>query len=309
MPEDVDANPMREGQGSMKGRVLVLGSGGQLGVELLRQFTVRGYEVIGRSRSELDVTDTAKVAAIIDILRPSVVVNSSAYNGVDTAEDEPLKALEVNALAVRNLAVAARRANAALVHFSTDYVFDGTKGESYGEDDLPSPANAYGVSKLAGEYYAQAYHDRAIVIRTSAVFGPAGQFTARGNFVELMLRLAAGDKPIRVVSDSFASPAYAPVLAARTVDLVERDAAGVFHGGGGVPVSWFDYAATIFRLAGVSPDLQPMLNSERRAIAKRPQYSALANTRMEELELEAFPSLESSVESYLQLRQVAVPAL
>src|SRR5689334_3943038 len=149
-------------------RAIVLGSGGQLGTELAREFKVRGYEVTGYARNELDVTDSARVEETVATLRPAVVVNSSAYNIVDAAEDDPLGALQVNALAVRTLALACRRAGATLVHFSTDYVFDGMKGEPYRETDLPHPLSDYGVSKLAGEYYAQAYHDSALVIRTSA---------------------------------------------------------------------------------------------------------------------------------------------
>src|SRR6202034_829341 len=120
-----------------------------------------------------------------------------------------------NALAVRNLALACRQIDARLVHYSTDYVFDGTLGRPYHETDQTHPLGAYAVSKLAGELYAQAYLDRPLIIRTSGVYGPAGRATNRGNFVEVMLRLAKGGQPIRVVQDLVASPAYAPLLAAR----------------------------------------------------------------------------------------------
>src|SRR4029079_3457785 len=125
----------------------------------------------------------------------------AAYNQVDVAEKEPQAAYLVNGLAVRNLAVACRQADAKLVHFSTDYVFDGTAGRAYTEQDAPRPLGAYAVSKLAGEYYANASLDDALIMRTSGVFGPAGVATARGNFVELMLRLAANGQPIKVVDD------------------------------------------------------------------------------------------------------------
>ena len=122
---------------------------------------------------------------------PALVLNAAAYNQVDVAETEPLAAFQVNALAVRNLAVACRNSDAQLVHFSTDYVFDGLAGRAYREDDPTRPLGAYAVSKLAGELYARAYLDAPLIIRTSGVFGPGGMDTARGNFVELMLRLAA----------------------------------------------------------------------------------------------------------------------
>src|SRR6202008_2364039 len=148
---------------------------------------------------------------------------------------EPLAAFLVNALAVRNLALGCRQADARFIHFSTDYVFDGFATQPYEEQASTPPLSAYAVSKLAGEVYAQAYLDHVLIVRTSGVFGPGGLRTARGNFVELMLRLASAPspQPIRVVEDHVASPAYAPVLAARTLDLLERNCNGIYHVAGG----------------------------------------------------------------------------
>jgi dTDP-4-dehydrorhamnose reductase len=287
----------------MSSKVLILGSGGQLGVELFREFSNRGYPVTGFQRNELDITDAAAVERTVAMLDPGIVVNAAAYNQVDVAEKEPLAAYQVNALAVRNLAVACRQIDALLVHFSTDYVFDGTKGSPYVETDATHPLGAYAVSKLGGELYAQAYLDHPLIVRTSGVFGPGGLNTARGNFIELMLRLAKSGQTIRVVEDHVASPTYAPVLAARTADLVEKKARGVFHIGGGTPVSWFEYARTIFRLAGVDPELRPTNEREYRTAARRPKYSALSNAKMESLGIEPFPSMETAIKSYLQLRE------
>ena len=172
-------------------RVALFGSKGQLGVELKSEFAARGYEVACFERSTVDITDAAAVERIIASVDPALVVNAAAYNQVDLAETEPLAAFQVNALAVRNLALACRNSDAQLVHFSTDYVFDGQAGRPYREEDPTHPIGAYAVSKLAGELYARAYLDTPLIIRTSGVFGPGGMDTARGNFVELMLRLAA----------------------------------------------------------------------------------------------------------------------
>ncbi len=287
----------------MNPKVLVAGSGGQLGVELVREFSRRGYQVTGFNREGLDITDPAKVEQAVAALDPGLVINSAAYNMVDVAEREPAAAYQINALAVRNLALACRQNDSRLVHFSTDYVFDGTKGTPYTEDDKPHPLGAYAVSKYAGELYAQAYLDNALIIRCSGVFGPGGLNTARGNFVELMLRLASGGQPIKVVEDHFASPTYAPVLAARTADLVERQASGVFHGGGGTAISWFEYARLIFAAAGLAPELKPTNEREYRTAARRPKFSALDNRRMAEAGVEPFPTLEAAVRSYMQLRE------
>ena len=232
---------------------------------------------------------------------PQIVLNPAAFNQVDLAEQNPVAAFQVNALAVRNIAVACRDSGAQLVHYSTDYVFDGTLGRSYTEQDATHPLGAYAVSKLAGELYAHAYIDQALVIRTSAVFGPAGVHTARSNFIEMMLRLAAGGKPIRVV-DSVASPTYAPALAERTADLLDRGATGIFHIGGGTPISWHDWAAKIFHAAGLQPDLQKTTQQAFQAAARRPQYSALSNAKMESLGIAPMPSLDDALRDYFARR-------
>jgi dTDP-4-dehydrorhamnose reductase len=230
------------------------------------------------------------------------VFNAAAYNQVDVAEKEPQAAFLVNGLAVRNLALACRQIDARLIHFSTDYVFDGRARHPYTEDDPTHPLGAYAVSKLAGELYAQAYLDRALVVRTSGVFGPGGLATARGNFVELMLRLAGARQAIRVVEDHVASPTYAPLLASRTIDLVERELSGVFHVGGGVPISWFQYARTIFELAGLDPLLLATNEREYRNPAQRPKYSALSNGKMERAGLAPMPPLREVLAQYLKER-------
>lgn len=284
----------------MSNRVVIFGAGGQLGVELVAEFSRRGFETKAFERSDVDITNRAAVEQCIADLDPAVVVNSAAYNQVDVAEKDPEAAYQVNALAVRNLALAARQTDARLVHFSTDYVFDGTAGRAYNESDKPHPLGAYAVSKYAGELYAEAYLDNPLIIRTSGVFGPAGAHTNRGNFVELMLRLAASPNPIRVVEDHFASPTYAPALAARTVDLVQKVASGVFHIGGGTPISWFEFAAKIFAAAGLKPNLRSTNEREYRTPAKRPRYSALANQRLIEFGIKAMPSLDEAIRDYMQ---------
>ncbi len=292
----------------MAKRVVVLGSGGQLGLELVQQLRGRGYEVTGWEKGEVDITDAALTERKIAVVDPKLVINSAAYNQVDVAEREPLAAFQVNALAVRSLAVACRQVDARLVHFSTDYVFDGRAGRPYTEEDRPHPMGAYAVSKYAGELYAQAYLEHPLIVRTSGVFGPGGLHTARGNFIELMLRMAASGQPIRVVEDHVASPTFAPELARRTIDLAERDEAGVFHVGGGTPISWFDYARMIFNVAGINAELQAINEREYRTLARRPRYSALSNARMEAVGLEPMPPLRAALQEYFRMRQQALSA-
>jgi dTDP-4-dehydrorhamnose reductase len=288
----------------MARRAAVIGGVGQLGVELVRELKRRGYEAVGWDRDKLDATNNAQIERVLVPWYPDVVFNCAAYNQVDVAESEPQAALQVNALAVRNLALACRQLDALFVHYSTDYVFDGAAGRPYTETDQPHPLGAYGVSKLAGEHFAQAYLDAPLLVRTSGVFGPGGLHTARGNFVELMLRLAKSAQPIRVVEDHVASPTYAPLLAARTLDLVEREQTGIFHIGGGTPISWFHYAQLIFQvgLPGQAVELQPTNEREYRTAAHRPRYSALSNAKMECLGLEPMPPLADVLRLYFAAR-------
>jgi dTDP-4-dehydrorhamnose reductase len=284
-------------------RIVVFGSLGQLGLELCTELTRRGYEVRGFERRALDISDGEKVERALAEFDPWAVFNAAAYNQVDVAEREPLAAFEANALGVRNIALACRQNDARLIHFSTDYVFDGRLGRAYVETDPTHPLGAYAVSKLAGELYVQAYLDRPIVVRTSGVFGPGGLRTARGNFPELMLRLAREGKPIRVVEDHSASPTYAPLLASRSIDLLERDMEGIFHMGGGQSISWFEFARLVFEKAGVAANLTPTNEREYRTAASRPKFSALENARMRVHKIEPMPPLAEAIEDYLVARK------
>jgi dTDP-4-dehydrorhamnose reductase len=284
-------------------RVAIFGSHGQLGVELTAEFHKRGHEVIAFDRLRVDITDPAQVEQCLAHCDPAIVLNAAAYNQVDVAEKEPQAAYLVNGFAVRNLAIACRQVDARLIHFSTDYVFDGFAGRACTEEDAPHPLGAYAVSKLAGELYARAYLDHALIIRTSGVYGPGGLDTARGNFVEMMLRLAAKGQPIRVVEDHVASPTFAPALASRTADLVERGAEGILHIGGGTPISWFDWAVKIFEAAGLNPPLKPTNEREFRTAAHRPKYSALSNGKLHALGIAPMPSLDDAIRLYLEARR------
>ncbi|MDZ4799917.1 MAG: dTDP-4-dehydrorhamnose reductase [Bryobacteraceae bacterium] len=283
----------------MADRVVIFGRAGQLGTELVRLCTERGCVTHAFGRGDVDVTNAAAVEELVIRHTPTLVYNATAYNMVDVAEREPEAAFAGNVLAVRNLSMACRNADAKFVHFSTDYVFDGETDRPYSEDDETHPLGAYAVSKLAGELFARAYTPDALIIRTCGVFGLAGVGTARGNFVETMLRLATRPDPIRVVEDYIASPTYAPELARCAVDLATLGATGIFHVGGGTPVSWFDFARTIFEEAGLNPELRPTNAREYRTPARRPRFSALSNAKMERLGVAPVMPLRDTVRAYM----------
>ena len=283
-------------------KALVLGARGQLGTELVRELFSRGHQVVGLGRDELDITRADLVEQAVALHHPDWLLNAAAYNQVDVAEREPLAAMQANGLAVRHMAVCCRNSGATLLHFSTDHVFDGTKLTPYTEEDMPRPVSAYGVSKLAGELYAQACLKKYYIVRTAGVFGPEGRTTNRGNFVELMLRMAAEGRVIRVVEDHYASPTYAPALAARSIDLLEQAPYGLYHIGGGCEISWYAYALTIFAEAGIQAEVMPTNEREYVTPARRPKHSALSNAKMESAGLKPMPPLEQALREYLKKR-------
>ena len=288
-------------------RALVLGAGGQLGTELVAEMRRRGHSVVGLGRQELDITSQAAVEQALEKHAPGWVINSAAYNQVDLAEKEPLLALKINGLAVRTIAMACQAAGATLMHFSTDHVFDGEKGTPYTEEDLPNPPSSYGISKRAGELYALAYSRELFLVRVAGVFGPAGRHTNRGNFPELVLKKAAEKSPLNVVDDFFASPTYAPALASRCIDLLEKAPFGLYHIGGGLTISWYDYALKILEVAGLDAPIQPTNHREFRTPARRPRRSALSNAKMESLGLAPMPPLEDALREYMELRKHVRP--
>lgn len=285
---------------------LVFGSTGQLGFEITRRLAQQGWRTVALSRQAVDIRQPEPVNSFIESERPVLVFNCAAYNQVDRAEAEPSEALLVNALATRNLALSCARVGARLVHFSTDYVFDGGAGRAYTEEDLPHPINAYGVSKLAGEFYVRAYLSEVLVIRTCGVFGPEGIHTAQGNFVETMLRHAHAGRPLRVVTDTIASPTFAPALAEKAVALATAGASGIYHAGGGEAISWYDFARLIFDVSQIEATLEATTRAEYSSAAARPRYSALSNGKLEAEGFGAMPALRDAVIEYFDRRETVL---
>jgi dTDP-4-dehydrorhamnose reductase len=258
-------------------RCAVLGSAGQLGRDLCPRLP---GEVLPLTRAQADLTNAASLREALTAARPDVVINCAAYNFVDKAESEPEAAFAVNAWGVRSLATVCRDLGVLLVHFSTDYVFglDTTRTMPYSSADAPGPVSVYGLSKLAGEYLVRSLCPRHLVIRTCGLYGVWGSGGKGGNFVETMLRVAGQGKPLRVVSDQVCTPSYTADVAAGTVALIEAGTTGVAHLTNAGACSWHEFAAAIFRLAGVAADLTPISSREYNAAARRPDYSVLVST-------------------------------
>jgi dTDP-4-dehydrorhamnose reductase len=278
-------------------RVFVAGAEGQLGSALVRLLEDRVAWSGGRQA--LDVRDAEAVMAAVRAARPDVIINASAYNKVDAAETETVEALAVNAGGPRHLARAAREAGALMVHVSTDYVFDGTKGSPYEEADTPHPLSAYGVSKLAGDLLVRASGAPFLIVRTSAVFGAGGSRGKGGSFVERILARARAGEPLRVVEDQVLSPTYAPDLAAAVVKLIETGVRGLFHVTGSGSTSWHGFAVAAVRRAGLDVPVQAVKAQDYAAPALRPAYSVLSNRRYLSLGLPALRGWDAAVADLL----------
>lgn len=253
---------------------LILGAKGMLGTEL--SFIFDDYQPTLWDQAELDITNKKEVEDKINKLNPELIINAAAYTDVDGAEANRELANRVNGEAVSYLVKVANKLNAILVHYSTDYVFDGQKKEGYLEKDTPRSINAYGQSKLIGE--KAVYHNchSYYLIRTSWLYGKNGR-----NFVDTMIQLGRNKKEIRVVNDQFGKPTYAYDLAQKTRALIESQREyGIFHVTNEGVTSWYDFTKEIFKLTGLTAKVTPVSSSEFLRPARRPTYSILINTKL-----------------------------
>ena len=264
-------------------RYVLIGARGQLGSDLVRTFHGIGT-LIALAHDQIDILDGLKTAQTLARLRPTHVINTAAWNLVDRAEDEPRAAFALNADAVGTLAESCEAIGAALVHFSTDYVFDGAKRAPYLEDDTPNPLSAYGESKLAGEQLARQRCARAVIIRVAALFGIARSSGKGGsNFVETMLRAAAAGRPLRVVADQVTTPSYTVDVARSVWRLLPGAPPAIYHVTGTGETTWYNFAREIFVREGLAPALQAVTAAEFGARAKRPAYSVLGHPALRAL--------------------------
>lgn len=259
-------------------RVLVCGRTGQVGTALAQTLPATGWHVTMLEAPELDLTDPASIDAAVDAARPDVVINAAAYTAVDAAEANRDLAFAINATGPGLLAAAAARAGAAIVHFSTDYVFDGSAGP-WREADRPAPLGVYGASKLAGERAVAAVNPRHIILRTSWVCSATGQ-----NFLKTMLRLGATRDVLRVVADQQGAPTFADDLAAAVIHVVPRvvagEGCGLFHLTGAPETSWHGFAEAIFAAAGRPVRVEAITTAEYPTPAARPADSRLDCARI-----------------------------
>jgi dTDP-4-dehydrorhamnose reductase len=268
----------------MYDRVVITGGGGMLAQALARSIRARGVHVVALNRAACDVANESDVYRTFMELKPTLLLNCAAYTKVDQAEQEPDVAEAVNGYAVGTLARLSKQYETALVHFSTDFVFDGSSTRPYRPDDPVNPLSTYGRTKLLGERELQAHAPRRwMIVRTAWLYGPGGP-----SFPQTMLSVARAGKPLSVVKDQVGSPTFTHDLADATLELVDRGATGVWHVCNSGQTTWFDFAAAVFAEFDVEPvDLKPTTSAAwkqaRPASATRPAYSVLDTTPYERL--------------------------
>jgi dTDP-4-dehydrorhamnose reductase len=273
-------------------KALITGGGGQLASDLQ---ALLGDEAVSLSHAELDICDRAQVDRAFDELEPDVVFNCAAFHNVDECERRPDSAWITNVRAVMELA----RRGAKLVHLSTNYVFDGRRPEPYAEDDLPAPRSAYALTKLAGEYAALAYGHDALVVRSSGLYGFAGNASKGGNFVQRMLTRARTSGQLRMVADQRLQPTFTADLADALVDAVRRDAGGLVHLTNSGDCSWLEFTRAIVENAGLDVPIEPAQTVIEPGGVDRPLNGVLARPRAEELGLPPLRPWREALDDYM----------
>ena len=275
-------------------RILVMGHRGMLGSDLV-DVLGRDHDVAGVDVDDFDITSAADCDRVIREFRPGTVVNAAAYTDVDGCETHRDACFAVNADGVRNVAEACKSSGAKVVHYSTDYVFDGTKGEPYLEDDPCRPINAYGESKRRGEEALVETLERHVLIRTAWLYGSRGK-----NFVKAILARARDGETLRVVDDQVGSPTFTLDLAQATKLLIERDCLGTYHVTNRGVCSWYDFARRILEIAQVAGvTVVPIRSSELDRKAVRPAYSVLSNRKFMEATQKTMRPWQVALSEYL----------
>lgn len=269
-------------------RILVLGSNGQLGSEILR--VMQEHDLITATHAQIEISQSARMVEFASRVRPEAIINAAGYTDVDGCESSRERAFLVNAIGARNVAIASHKAGAELIHISTDYVFDGNKDGPYIECDLPRPLNIYGWSKLLGEKMAMEQNPNTFILRTAWLYGCVGR-----NFPKSILALAQEKEEICVVNDQLGTPCYAGDVARQIKHLMDTKSYGLYHCTSQGRCTWYDYARETIRLAGLQVRIVPVASSAYPRPARRPANSVLDNLMLRAQGLDVMPEWKDSL--------------
>ncbi|MBV8726918.1 MAG: dTDP-4-dehydrorhamnose reductase [Candidatus Eremiobacteraeota bacterium] len=285
-------------------RPLIIGASGQLGTDLLEAFA--DLHPVGLAHADIAIEDPASVAAALDRCRPDLVINTAAFHNVQVCEHEPMRALEINGVAVGGLARACAERECAFATFSTDYVFDGQKDGPYVERDKPRPINAYGLSKLAGELLVNAATPRHFLFRTSGLFGRIGSTSKGYTFIDRILQAGAAGERSTVVNDMTFSPSYTRDVAAAVRIVVEHADFGLYHVVNEGSCTWYEFALEALSQAGLHAEVTPISTAQWGADVRRPPNSSLANEGLRRARIPTPPDWRSAVARYVAERASGV---
>jgi len=279
-------------------KILIIGADGQLGTDLCK--VIPKEEQIPLTIKDIDITDKEKTFQVIKKHAPDVVINTAAYHNVDKCEDEPALAFAVNAEGVKHVAEACKQAKAVLVHISTDYVFNGEKGSPYVETDSPNPLSVYAKSKYTGEQNVKDVLEKHFIVRSTGLYGVAGCLGKGGtNFVEGMLKRAASQPELKVVTDEVLSPTYTFDLASKINQLIRTKHYGLYHIVNHGECSWYEFTSKIFELLDRKITIHKTSSAEFKTKAKRPKYSVLKNANLEKLGMDDLRPWPEALKAYL----------
>lgn len=278
--------------------ILVTGSTGQLGSDVVKELLKRGYSTLSPNRSEFNLCSEDSIRNYILNSNCEAIVHCAAYTQVDKAEDEKDLCIKINTTATKHIVKCAKILDIPMIYISTDYVFDGTKDGKYTENDETNPINIYGESKLAGEKYVQEILDKYYIVRTSWVFNINGK-----NFIETMLRLSKANNQLSIVNDQIGSPTYTKDLSRLLVDMLETSKYGLYHATNEGYCSWYEFANTIFKLANINIDIKAINSNEYASRAKRPLNSKLSKDKLIEYGFKPLPHWEDALKDYLIRRR------
>ena len=283
-------------------RIALVGGSGQLGSALRRVFSDR--DIAAPPHADVPFEDLAALVRMLDEAKPEVLVNCSAFHNVDLCEREPERAFAVNALAVDRAAGACAARGIAFATISTDYVFAGTLGRAYREDDAVDPRTAYGASKAAGEFLTRRHGPRHYIVRTSGVFGTIGRSNKGYTLIEKVLRQAELGEPTRMVADMTFSPSYAPHVARAIRDLIDAEAFGTHHVTNAGAVSWYEFVRAAFIKAGYADaPIEPIEYASFANPTQRPMYSALENSTFARAGIVPLPAWDAALDEFLAARR------
>ena len=270
-----------------------------MGTDLLEVLS-KEHDVVGLNHTDIEITDIDSVKNALSTIKPAIVLNTAAYHIVPEAEKFPAKAFQINGIGTMNLAKVCQDLDTRLVHYSTDYVFDGKKQKPYTEDDCPNPLSVYANTKLSGEYFALNYCDRSYVIRVSGIYGKIPCRAKGGNFITTMIKLANEKPEVRVVNDEILTPTPTYHIAKNTAALIGKDAFGLYHMSCEGEVSWYEFAKVIWETLQLKTPLYPASVKDFPLVVKRPFYSVLENKNLNKLGINEMPEWKEALIQFLK---------